>query len=236
MMGVAFNPIAQHEAHLMAQGVLEPLHGDFRIDLMPPIRRYLLQATLQMLTGNMTPQHKEFVALWEAWMDLLHPLLMFPPHPWVRFSCWGHSPWDRCVTARDQLLTLIFGAVDNPSIVLAWMLAEFQTEQGDDHSLFDRVLDQHPPMPLIHHGLQMARPDLGLGVGDSVALLPGVLQNKTSFGFGPHRCLGMGWARVLLLEAMRMLRPRLQGHRLEVGPSVRQRFSWGPRQIWLSHR
>lgn len=267
LAGVALQPIARYEARLLAQEVLEPLRGSFRVNLMPALRRYMFHATLQMLTGQAV-RNKALKALWDTWIRSLHPLLLLPPHPWVRFSFWGRSPWDRCVAARnqlraglcelaerstpgypahrlmtelepevlvDQLLTVLFASQDNPAIILARMLAASQQDpQLTVMALMDQVLEKHPPMPLIPHAIREARPDLGLVAGDGVALLPGVLQNRSAFGFGPHRCLGVQWTQVLLEEAMRMLWPHLQGHRLEVGPSIRQRFSWGPDEIWLS--
>jgi len=260
--GVALAPIADHEARRMCDKV--PLHGRVHVDLMPGIRNYILHATLQLMTGQVVPRDRVSQE-WDLLLSRLHPLLLMPIHPWCRFRFWGISPWDRYLSARDQvrstlhhlaitstegypahrmmlaldpktvvdqLMTFLFGAIDNTAITLAWMLRSWHQEERGA-TLISRALNEHPPVPVIPHNLRVARPDLGLMVGDGVALAPQLLKDKSAFGLGPHRCLGVAWSQALLMAAHRALQPYLLNHKVTLGPSHRQRFSWGPSRVWL---
>lgn len=262
MSQLALASIAETEAQRMCSEVLDPLMGNFRINLALGVRRYFLTATLEMLTG--LPNHPGFGALWDRFIQTLRPTLLLPPHPWFRYRFFGCSPWDKCCSARaelrdallrlardsdpnypafhllqelppenvvDQLMTILFGSIDNPTITLAWMLSE-QSPEASSISLFTSALENHPPMPFLPHHISQDHPDLGLKVGDGVAIAPKFLP-RSAFGIGPHRCLGAQWAQILVQAAFRVLRPYLVNHRITLGPSKRQNFSWGPSEIWL---
>lgn len=233
--GIGLTAFADCGARSLQDPLLQ-LRIPFRVELLGHIRRTFLQATLQMLMGQAIPP--SFFPLWETWLSTLHPLLLFPPHPW--FRCCG--PWSRSLAARtavrealiaccnsstqgspaarmrsllqgdalvDQLLLVLLGSSEQPAIHLAWALSERakHPEEGDG-PLLDRVQEEHPM-------LLIPRKD-GL-----------VVHKRQSRA-------DQVWPRTLLLAALRTLRPYVQGHHVQLGPQIRQRYFWGPGAVWLT--